>query len=169
MAFANYKLELPIVQDPHHRWILDQDVNEWVKEETEKFWKNEKWFDIYVKYTETGEKMVIAAERITKEQCSKEEDVKKYIEERKYLEYICQYPHKDYKKAIREYEVYSKIYEHDTTDCFSKTEYFPEKEYIWFPKNKVKYRSLKEGQYYCNKNFIFRTMMYTFLKDEIVN
>ena len=163
------KFTPPVIQDTHHEWILSQDVNEWVKEKTKEFWKNEKWFDIYIKYTQTGEKMIVAAERITKDQLNDKDSIGKYMEERKYLEYICQYPHKDYKKAIREYEVFSKVYEYDAEDCFSKTEYFPDREYIWFPKNKVKYRSLKEGQMYSNKNFIFRTMMYTFLKDEIIN
>jgi len=156
-----------IIQDPTHKYILDANEEEGFPEKAEKFWKEKKWFDIFVKYSEEGDKIAIAVERISEEEYDKLETKENYMKERKLIEYMCQYPHDTWEKAIQEYQLFSKIFEFDADDCFSKTKYFPEREWIWFPKNKIKYRSLKEGQRYSNKDFVFSSMMYTYLKDEI--
>jgi hypothetical protein len=163
------KWTLPTIQDPIHKFLIESNEQEGFSEKAEKFWKEKKWFDIFIKYSKEGDKIILAVERMTQEEYDKLETKENYMKERKLIEYMCQYPHDTWEKAIKEYELFSKIFEFDADDVFSKTQYFPERDRIWFPKNKIKYRSLKEGQRYSNKDFVFSSLMYTFLKDEINN
>ena len=172
MGSKKYTVKLPDIHDPLHQQLLSKDVDEDYKTKAKEFWTNPEigvWYDIYIKYTETGDKMIIAAKRLTQTEFESIEDKKCYMEGLQHLHYICQYPHKTYQKAVAEFELFSKMNEYDAGDCFSKTEYFPERDYILFSKNKIKCRSLKEGQNYSTRDIIFRSLMYRHLKDEILN
>ena len=169
MSTRTYSFQLPVIQDPTFEYIMNTNEEKGFPEKAKKFWKEKKWYDIFIKYTKRGDKITLAVERISKEEYDKLETKENYMKERKLIEYMCQYPHDTWEKAVQEYELFSKIFEFDADDVFSKTQYFPEREWIWFPKNKVKYRSLKKGQRYSNKDFVFKTLMYTFLKNEINN
>ena len=141
------------------------------QEKFHNFWKEGSYYDIYTKLID-NDPVSLAIIRMTKEDYDvfiKEKSLDNYLEERKLCAYMCQFPHKDWRRAIGEYEIYASVYKNDPTSVFTKTEYIKENDVVVFPKSGigVKYRSLKEGHLYDNRLKIFNTMMYTYLKDEI--
>lgn len=143
------------------------------QEKFKKFWKEGSYYDVYTKLID-NDPVSLAIVRMTIEDYEtydKEKSFDNYLEERKLCDYMCQFPHKDWRRAIGEYEIYTSVYKNDPTSVFTKTEYIKENDVVIFPKAGigVKYRSLKEGHSYDNRMKIFQTMMYTYLKDEIGN
>ena len=159
----------PVIQDYFHDHLLKTKEEECFRNKAEEFWKRGTWFNIYVRLDSEGKKMILAVPRLTQKEFDELEIKENYIKQWEEIEYICQYPHETWEKAIGEYELYSKIHEYDATDCFTKTEFFPERNYIWFPKDKISYKGKKEGENYCNKHIVFKTLMYSYLRSEINN
>ena len=152
--------------------LLEKESTEYQKK-FHKFWKEGQYYDIYTKIID-NDPVSLAIVRITKEEYEvfiKEKSLENYLDERKLCTYMCQSPHRDWRKAIGEYEIYTTIFKNDPTSVFTKTEYVRENDIILFPKSTkaIKYRSLKEGRLYDNRMRIFESMMYTYLKSEIEN
>ena len=141
------------------------------REKFHKFWKEGSYYDVYTKLID-NDPVSLAIVRMTKEDYEiflKEKSIDNYLEERKLCEYMCQFPHKDWRRAIGEYEIYASVFKNEPTSVFTKTEYIKENDFIVFPVTKlaVKYRTSKEGYPYDSRLKIFQTMMYTYLKEEI--
>ena len=163
---VNIKSEPP----PLVKGLLEGEPPEF-QEKAKKFWEEGEYYDIYNKIIE-GELITLTINRITQEDYQKfikEGSFGNYLKDRKHCDYICQYPHKDWRNALGEYETFNTIYKNDAEDVFTKTEYRKEYDRIYFPKSKkmVKYRSLEPGHIYSNKDFFFHSLMYTFIKHEI--
>lgn len=152
---------------------LLKDEPEEYQEKFQKFWKEAEYYDIYNKMID-GDPVTLAINRISKEDYEKfikEGSIKNYLKERKLCDYMCQFPHKEWRRSIGEYEIYVTIFKGEKESVFTKTEYIRENDIIRFPNavNGVNYRFLKEGYTYDNRLRIFEMMMYTYLKREIEN
>jgi len=150
--------------------LLEKEPEEY-REKFHKFWKDAKYYDIYNK-TIDGDAVSLAIVRMTKEDYEvfiKEKTIDNYLEERKLCDYICRFPHKDWRRAIGEYEIFYTIFSSDPFSVFTKTGYVRENDIIMFPKSTkaIKYRSLGKSYLYDNRLRIFETMMFTYLKNEI--
>ena len=135
------------------------------------FWEQGNYYDIYNKFI-NEDIVTLAINRISKEEYEKflkEGSFENYLKERKLCDYMCQFPHKEWRRAIGEYEIYSTVFKNDPASVFTKTEYIKENDIVVFPKaqNGIKYRSLKKECFYDNRIRIFEMMMYTYLKNEI--
>ena len=135
------------------------------------FWKEADYYDIYNKFI-NEDIITLAINRISKEDYEKfieQGNFENYLKERKLCDYMCQFPHKEWRRAVGEYEIYSTVFKNDTGCVFTKTEYIKENDIIIFPnaENGIKYRCLKKGYSYDNRLRIFEMMMYTYLKNEI--
>ena len=168
MSDRKYSWTLPLIHDPIHEKYLKTEGDKQTKEKIKDLWKNGSWIDIFSKTTEDGDKIIAIVKRISQEDYDKysEEDKVIYSKEMKRMEYTCTYPHSSYEGAREEYNLWKTVYEFDADDCFSKTEYFSDREYIWFERDRIKYRSLEKGHLYSNKDYIFRTLMYRNLRKE---
>lgn len=154
-----------IIDDDHYIDLLSKQDKDF-QEKAVKFWKEGKKFDIFEKTTENGDQILLAVERTTIDQM-KEEAKENFIKQKSKIVYYGQYPHLDWKRAVGEYEIFSKVFEYDEDDSFTKTEYYRDKEYVFFGKNKIHCKSLKKGEYYSSRPFIFSALMFTYLRDEI--
>ena len=150
---------------------LLKDESKEYQEKFEKFWSEGEYYDIYNKMID-GDPVTLAINRISKEDYDKfikEGSIKNYLKERKLCDYMCQFPHKEWRRSIGEYEIYVTIFKGERESVFTKTEYVRENDIIIFPNSEkgIRYRCLKEGYPYDNRLRIFESMMYTYLKNEI--
>lgn len=150
--------------------LLEKEPEEY-REKFHKFWKDAKYYDIYNKNID-GEAVSLAIVRMTKEDYElfmKEKSLENYLEERKLCDYICQFPHSEWRRAIGEYQIYSTIFRNGIESIFTKTDYILENDIVHFPKaaKGIKCRCLKKDHFYDNRMTIFITMMYTYIKNEV--
>ena len=166
--FKKVNLENPV---PTLFQKLLKDETEEYQKKFQKFWKEGQYYDIYNKMID-GDPVTLAINRISREDYEtfiKEGSFKNYLKERKLCDYMCQFPHKEWRRSIGEYQIYYTIFKGERESVFTKTEYIKENDIICFPSavNGIRYRCLKEGYTYDNRLRIFEMMMYTYLKNEI--
>ena len=150
--------------------LLEKETLEF-REKFNKFWEEGNYYDIYNKVIQ-GDPVTLAINRISKEEYEKfvkESSFENYLKERKLCDYMCTFPHKEWRRAIGEYEIYYTIFKNGPESVFTKTDYIRENDIIHFPNaiNSIKYRSLEKKPYYDNRLRIFEMMMYTYLRCEI--
>ena len=138
-----------------------------------KYWNEGIYYDIYNKIVEE-EPVTLAIKRMSEDDLEaliKEKRIDFYEKDRKFCDYMCQLPHKDWKHAIREFNVYSKIYENDPGEAFSKSEYHQEREFIYFKETNraVQTCSREKRHDFDQRPSIFNAMMYSIMKNEIEN
>ena len=142
--------------DPVMQTYLSSSSPEDMKERIKKYYGGGQMYDIYNK-----DGVILAIERLTKETYDEIEDKEKFLKERKYIDYYCQFPHQNWRDAITEYEIWNKIYMDYNEERIFKNYCLPPIDFgAMRPDIKKKIEKMEKYQFYPLHMFCFHVVMF---------
>lgn len=130
------------------------------KEKIKKHYEGGKMYDIYVDYS-IDPPAILAIERLNQETYDKVKGKKDFMEQRKKIDYYCQYPHRNWRDAIEEYRTWACTCEKYNPERFSKTHCLPPYDFSFMsPTIREKIEKIRKKQTYPLHLFLFQVSMF---------